>query len=76
MRMAVPVVGTGRDDGRGRVDAGQERGSRAGIRSVVPHLQHVHRVQGSALEEEGLDRGLGITGQEGRELPVAEDSHH
>jgi hypothetical protein len=72
----VAVAHPGRDDRCSRAGGIEQRRRGGRVGAVVADLQHVDRPEHAARDEGGLDRFLGISGQEGREPAVPEHRDH
>jgi hypothetical protein len=64
VRVAIFIPDARGDQRQPRASGLQQRIGRAGVRPVVAHLQDVDRPEQPALQQQCLDRRLGIPGQQ------------
>lgn len=74
--MPVAVVGAARDERHRGGCRGGEGGRGGRVRPVVADLQDVDHRDEAARDEERLDRGFGVAGEEGAEATVAQGRNH
>ena len=75
VRVAVLIVGAAADDGDARRGEGQQRRRGAGLGPVMADFQHVHRTDQAPFQQQRLNRGLRVAGQQRAKRPALQQHH-